>query len=104
MDFERSPSSDAEEPSGPRERSAGLSERDLAILMFERTWWRHAGVKEEAIREEFGVSSARYYQLLGALIDTPAALVEDPMLVKRLLRVREARTAKRAARLQTRQG
>ena len=73
-----------------------LSARDLAMLAFERAWWRRGGMKEEAIREEFGISTARYYQLLGALIDTPAALQEDPMLVKRLQRIRDARTVRRA--------
>ena len=75
-----------------------LPERDVLILAFERQWWKHAGSKEQAIREEFGISAARYYQLLGALIDSPAALVHDPMLVKRLQRMRDARTAARAAR------
>lgn len=84
--------------------AAALTERDLAILAFERTWWRQSGIKEEAIREEFGVSAARYYQLLGALVDSPAALAEDPMLVKRLQRLREARSARRSARLGIRKG
>ncbi|WP_441799297.1 DUF3263 domain-containing protein [Leifsonia sp. RAF41] len=75
-----------------------LNDRDAAILAFERQWWRHAGAKEQAIREEFGLSAARYYQLLGALIDRPEALRHDPMLVKRLLRLREARLAARHAR------
>lgn len=75
-----------------------LSDRDAAILAFERQWWRHAGAKEQAIREEFGLSAARYYQVLGALIDRPEALRHDPMLVKRLLRLREARLAARHAR------
>lgn len=78
-----------------------LSERDLAILAFERQWWRHAGAKEQAIREAFGLSAARYYQLLGALIDAPAALAHDPMLVKRLQRMRDARLVARAARALT---
>lgn len=86
------------EPTAHPER-AGLSERDLSVLAFERQWWRHAGAKEQAIREEFGLSSARYYQLLGALLDSPAALAHDPMLVKRLQRVRAARTAARAERV-----
>jgi hypothetical protein len=80
---------------------AELTERDEAILAFERQWWRHAGAKEQAIRQEFGLSAARYYQLLGALIDSPAALARDPMLVKRLQRLREARTAARRARMLT---
>ena len=73
-----------------------LSARDLSMLAFERAWWRRGGMKEEAIREEFGISTARYYQLLGTLIDTPAALQEDPMLVKRLQRLRDTRTVRRA--------
>lgn len=77
----------------------GLSARDVAILSFERTWWKHAGAKEQAIRDEFALSAARYYQLLGALIDSPSALAHDPMLVKRLHRVRDARTAARIVRL-----
>ena len=81
---------------GPGSFGSALSQRDLAMLAFERAWWRRGGVKEEAIREEFGISTARYYQLLGALIDSPAALLEDPMLVKRLLRLRDARTVRRA--------
>lgn len=75
-----------------------LSERDIAILDFERQWWKHAGTKEEAIRNRFGLSSARYYQLLAALIKRPAALMHDPMLVKRLQRVRDARSAARVRR------
>ena len=75
-----------------------LADRDAAILDFERQWWRHAGAKEEAIREVFGLSAARYYQVLNAVIDSPAAVRHDPMLVKRLHRARDARTEARAAR------
>jgi hypothetical protein len=75
-----------------------LSERDLAILDFEREWWRHAGAKEEAIRELFGLSAARYYQLLNAVIDSPNAVRHDPMLITRLQRARDARTTARVAR------
>ena len=83
--------------SGLSEHS-GLSERDVAVLAFERQWWRHVGAKEEAIRSELGLSSARYYQVLGALINNPGALVHDPMLVNRLQRMREARAESRARR------
>ncbi|ERK71732.1 DUF3263 domain-containing protein [Leifsonia aquatica] len=89
---------EAAEHHGAEPQRSGLSERDAAILAFERQWWRHAGAKEQAIREEFGLSAARYYQLLGALIDRPAALKHDPMLVKRLLRLRETRQAARRTR------
>lgn len=75
-----------------------LSDRDRALLEFEAEWRRHAGAKEEAIRAELGLSPARYYQLLGRLIDTVDALEHDPMLVKRLRRVRDARDEGRVAR------
>jgi len=77
---------------------AELTERDLAILAFEKKWWRSAGAKEEAIRAEFALSAARYYQLLAVLIDSPRAIAHDPMLIKRLQRMREARASARAGR------
>jgi hypothetical protein len=79
-------------------RAEQLGERDLAILEFENRWWQHAGQKEEAVRAAFGFSPTRYYQLLGVLIDSPAALVHDPLLVKRLQRLRDTRQAARRAR------
>lgn len=83
----------------PAERpDSGLSARDAHILDFEREWWQHAGAKEEAIRSEFALSAARYYQLLNAVIDSPAAVRYDPMLVGRLQRARDARMSARAAR------
>ncbi|WP_062203730.1 DUF3263 domain-containing protein [Demequina salsinemoris] len=69
----------------------GLSERDTAILDFERQWWRYAGAKEDAVRELFSLSGTEYYQILNALIDDERALAHDPMLVKRLRRMRAAR-------------
>ncbi|NLV77901.1 MAG: DUF3263 domain-containing protein [Rhodococcus sp.] len=76
----------------------GLSRRDHDVLAFERQWWKYAGAKEEAIKELFGLSATRYYQVLNALIDRPEALAADPMLVKRLRRLRATRQKARAAR------
>ena len=81
------------EPSGQP-----LSERDMQILEFERQWWRYSGAKEQAIRDLFDLSPTRYYQVLNNLIDTPEALAADPMLVKRLRRLRESRQRARSAR------
>ena len=75
-----------------------LSDRDREILAFERQWWKYAGSKEQAIRELFDMSSTRYYQVLNGLLDTPAALEADPMLVKRLRRLRASRQKARSAR------
>jgi len=74
-----------------------LTETERAILSFEAQWTRHAGAKEEAIRHSLGLTPARYYQLLGRLIDTADALEHDPLLVKRLRRVRDERLARHTA-------
>lgn len=80
------------------DESSNLDERDQRILALERQWWKYAGAKEQAIRELFDLSAANYYQLLNALIDTDAALAHDPMLVKRLRRLRSTRHRARSAR------
>ena len=82
----------------PPEGPAALSGRDAAMLDFERQWWKYAGAKEQAVREKFDMSSTRYYQVLNALIDRPEALVHDPLLVRRLRRLRATRQRQRSAR------
>ena len=77
---------------------AALSERDMRILAFERSWWRLAGAKEREILEVFGVPVTRYYQLLNELIDRPEAAEFDPVLVTRLRRQRSRRQRIRSAR------
>lgn len=77
---------------------AGLSCREREILAFERQWWTYAGAKEQAIREAFGLSATRYYQALNNVLDRPEALAVDPMLVKRLRRLRSGRQRARIAR------
>jgi hypothetical protein len=84
--------------SGQPEETGSLSERDKGILDFERQWWKFAGAKESAVREKFDMSSTRYYQVLNALIDRPEALAHDPLLVRRLRRLRAARQRQRSAR------
>lgn len=80
-----------------RNAPAGLTSSEAQMLAFERQWWRYAGAKEQAIRDSFGLSATRYYQLLNALIDQPEAMAADPMLVKRLKRLRTTRRQARAA-------
>jgi hypothetical protein len=75
-----------------------LTARDKEILEFERQWWKYSGAKEQAIRELFGMSATRYYQVLNALVDQPGAMSFDPMLIKRLQRMRNARARNRSAR------
>ena len=76
-----------------------LTDRDRAILDFERSWWTEAGPKDTAIRERFELSGTRYYQLLNELLDDPDAYEHDPLLVRRLRRQRDRR---RRARIEGR--
>ncbi len=76
----------------------GLCERDLEILDFERQWSKYGGAKVTAIREQFDLSTVRYYEQLNWIIDQPQALAHDPLLVRRLKRARLARQRHRSAR------
>jgi hypothetical protein len=67
------------------------------VLDFERGPWSGPAEKQRAIRKRFGLSSARYHQALDRVLERPEALEYDPMLVRRLRRLREARRAKRFA-------
>jgi hypothetical protein len=87
----------ADDPAAAPEQPV-LTAREEQILVFERKWWKHAGSKEQAIRDTFDLSATRYYQLLNGLLDNPAALVFDPVLVGRLRRLRSTRTRTRARR------
>ena len=90
-------------PAEPTEQASvqvapvGLSRREHDMLAFERHWWRQAGAKETAIRDRFGVPPTRYYQVLNALVDRPDALAADPLLVRRLRRLRRARARTRSS-------
>jgi hypothetical protein len=75
---------------------AALSELDMRILAFERSWWRVAGAKEREILEVLGIPVTRYYQLLNELIDRPEAAQFDPVLVARLRRQRGRRSRMRS--------
>ncbi|WFE32436.1 DUF3263 domain-containing protein [Micromonospora sp. WMMD975] len=86
-----------DDATGPAEADAvgGLTERERRILAFESRWWKHAGAKEQAIRDTFGLSATRYYQLLNGLLDHPAALAAEPLLIGRLRRLRSSRARNR---------
>jgi hypothetical protein len=72
-----------------------LSDFERDVLRFERQWWRYQGAKDTAIRERFNLSPSVYFLALNGIIDKPAALAFDPMLVKRLTRLRQERRARR---------
>lgn len=75
-----------------------LTDRDRQILAFEAKYRKHSAVKEERIRDAFGVSAARYVQMLGVVIDNPDALRDDPQLVYALRSARAARAKQRSSR------
>jgi uncharacterized protein DUF3263 len=75
-----------------------LSERERALLTFEKQNWKHAGAKDQAIRDRFELSATRYYQLLNSLLDRPEAQEFEPALVKRLRRIRAANQRARSGR------
>ena len=81
--------------SPPRRRpttAVELGERERAILDLERDWWRHgASARTWSSAGDSSLSGSRYYQLLHGLLDSPAALDYDPLVVRRLLRARRAR-------------
>ncbi|MDP6975560.1 MAG: DUF3263 domain-containing protein [Acidimicrobiales bacterium] len=68
-----------------------LTERDRAILDFERSWWTLDVPKEGLINERFELSVTRYYQLLAELLESPDAFEYDPLVVRRLRRQRDRR-------------
>jgi len=74
-----------------------LTDRDRAILDFERTWWSEPGPKGAAIQARIGLSPARYYQLLAALIGSAEAEAYDPLVVRRL---RKLQSNRRRARIE----
>ena len=82
----------------PQDLDPQLDERTRAVLDFERSWWLEGGTKQRRIRERFGISATRYQQLLIGAIDRAEALRYDPMLVRRLRRLRESRRRMRLAR------
>jgi Protein of unknown function (DUF3263) len=86
------------EPASAQVPGLELSRREHEMLTFERQWWRRPGAKETAIRDRFGMTPTRYYQVLNALVDRPDALAADPVLVGRLRRLRLARQRTRSSR------
>lgn len=77
---------------------AHLSDHERDILAFEREWWTHGTSKDQAVRDRFGLGVGDYYGTLSQLLDSPAALAHDPLLIRRLRRLRAIRRRDRAAR------
>ena len=69
----------------------GLTDRQHAILEFERTWWTMDGEKDLLVRRRFACAPDAYYEELNQVLEDPAALEADPLVVRRLMRLRDRR-------------
>ncbi|HEU0256299.1 MAG TPA: DUF3263 domain-containing protein [Microbacteriaceae bacterium] len=87
--------------SGPEASGSAAAPTDdtVRLLEFERAHRVHDGQKDEAIRDAFGVSAVQYYDRLSAVIDTPAAVRYDPILIRELRATRARLITARQARL-----
>jgi hypothetical protein len=68
-----------------------LSQRDRAILDFEQSWWESATPRDQAVREQFQLTESEYAEVLNQLIASEAALLAEPLLIRRLRRLRDRR-------------
>jgi len=73
-----------------------LTERERALLDFEGNWWTRDDAKDTLVRAIFSCSLDEYYQELNRLVDVPAALIYDPLVVRRLIRLRDRRRRARS--------
>ena len=65
-----------------------LSERHAAMIDFERSWWNNSRPRDQVIRARFQCSPEEYHAELTAVLDDPAAMDHDPLVVRRLKRLR----------------
>jgi hypothetical protein len=68
-----------------------LTDRERAILDLERTWWTLDTPKDILVEERLGCTAETFYVELNALLDSADALAHDPLLVRRLRRLRDRR-------------
>lgn len=81
-----------------------LSDRDKALLDFERSWWTFEAPKDVLVAERFGSTLDEYAAELEELTDEPEALAYDPLVIRRLARQRDRRRRSRRPGLQPEQG
>lgn len=61
-----------------------LTDTERRMLAFSRLTWAFEGRREQAIRDEFGMSREIFSQKLVHLIQTEAAIAFDPIVCRRL--------------------
>ena len=72
-----------------------IDERQRAMLEFERNFWTMDEPKDALIRSRFQCSADEYYDELHQLLESPAAMDHDPLVVRRLQRQRARRLRER---------
>ena len=72
-----------------------ITDRQRAILDFERTWWTLDEPRDRAIRARFQCSVDEYHAELNDMLELPAAAEHDALLVRRLQRQRSRRRRER---------
>jgi hypothetical protein len=65
-----------------------LPERHAAMLDFERSWWSNDEPRDQVIRARFQCSPDEYHAELTTVLDDPAAMDHDPLVVRRMKRLR----------------
>lgn len=73
-----------------------LTDGEITMLELERSWWTEPGPKDDTIQQRLEMSSTRYYELLNELIDRPEAEAHDPLVIRRLRRMRDRRRRSRS--------
>lgn len=68
-----------------------LTERQRAMLDFERTWWQFDEPRDEQIRARFDCGPDDYYAELEQVLEHPGAVSHDPLVVRRFQRRRVRR-------------
>ena len=72
-----------------------MTERQQAMLEFERNFWTFDEPKDLLVRARFQCSADDYYAELNDLLEQPEALEHDPLVVRRLQRQRKRRRRQR---------
>lgn len=81
---------------GGSDTSEMLSPAEL--LAFEARWPRPSGIKDEAIRREFGVTPVRYYVLMMRAAESADGIAADPFTARRVRDALERRARIRSHR------
>ena len=61
-----------------------LTEAEVVLIQFERSWWLRPGPKDQSIEFDLGLTAAAYYEQLLGIVFRPEAYAHDPLTVLRV--------------------